>query len=202
MKTMSYMKSFCVDQTMNLVVVMKIGRFGLLTKKIQFFVFKIQKIQKVNTVDESTPTSKVNFAVPIGDEQGNTIVNTYDWLSYFAKNGSRKIPHITKFNHFEFNNSHKGFVHCKKELQDNVLVHKIFPTVEGPAEFPNLLVPQGLSNDRRHYLYSNIRQYCKDEFKDLLCPKVTSTTTNNNDNADDPGAMPGPSCPKKRKRST
>ncbi|KAG8277522.1 Protein memo1 [Homalodisca vitripennis] len=89
----------------------------------------------VHTVEASTPTSKVNFGVAVGDEGGNTNVPTDNWLSFLAKNGSKKIPNITKFNHFEFENSHKGVVKCKLENDGNVYVHRIFPSDDGPTGY-------------------------------------------------------------------
>ena len=39
-----------------------------------------------------------------------------------------------------------------------------------PTGFPSILNPTGMSNERKEYLYHEIRKFCKEETKDLVCP--------------------------------
>lgn len=178
--------------------------FGLFKKK--FRTTHVSSVDElVETVAASTPTSKVNFGIAVGDERGNTNVSTYNWLSFLANYRTKKIPNITKFNHFEFENTHKGVVICKFESDGNSYVHRVFPSDDGPAGFPDRVVPNGLSDDRKKYLFTNIRQYCKDEYKDLLCPALAISvpdrpTSREEEEVDQPAPRPGPSRQNKRKR--
>ena len=45
--------------------------------------------------------------------------------------------------------------------------------IEKPAKtaMPPVIPPPGLSYERQEYLYSEIREFCKEEVKDLVCPK-------------------------------
>lgn len=116
--------------------------FGLLKRK--FRITCISSIQElVDCVEQSTPTSHVNTALSVGDEKGNVNINVHDWLSFFGNKYCKKVPLITKYNHFEFNEGFKGKVHCKTDLQGNDFVFRIFPSEEGPSGFPELITPTG-----------------------------------------------------------
>lgn len=57
-----------------------------------------------------------------------------------------------------------------------------------------------MTKERKEYLFKNIRQYCKEEAKDVLCPPVYIPVTTEPDEV----PQPGPSHkkkPTKRKRS-
>ncbi|KAG8257715.1 54S ribosomal protein L4, mitochondrial [Homalodisca vitripennis] len=77
----------------------------------------------------------------------------------------------------------------------------MFPTEDGPHGFPQEITPEGMTRARKEYLYKNIRQYCKDEFKDVLCPcpepNAEESTGAVDPDDDGPEAVPGPS--KKRR---
>lgn len=95
--------------------------FGLLKKKFRTtFVSSINEL--IDTVEQSTPTSKVNSAVAVGDEQGTTNVDVYDWLTFFKVNNHKKVPQITNYNHFEFEQPNSSVI-CKTELNRNVFIH-------------------------------------------------------------------------------
>ena len=42
-----------------------------------------------------------------------------------------------------------------------------------PSTPPVAIEPPGLSLDRQQYLYTHIRQFVKEEWKDMLCPRPT-----------------------------
>ncbi|KAG8270566.1 hypothetical protein J6590_083241 [Homalodisca vitripennis] len=158
----------------------------------------------VDCVKKSTPTTHVNSGVVVGNEKGEVAVPVYDWLSFLQKSGANKVPHVTQYNHFEFNSLYKGKVHCKIDIDGNEFIHKMFPTEDGPHGFPQEITPEGMTRARKEYLYKNIRQYCKDEFKDVLCPcpepNAEESTGAVDPDDDGPEAVPGPSK-KRRKRS-
>lgn len=175
--------------------------FGLLKKK--FRVTHVSSIEElVQTIEQSTPTSKVNTAISVGNEKGDVDINVYDWQGFFTENKCSKVPHITKFNHFEFYSDNKGKVVCKSEIDGIEFIHTIFKSLNGPSGFPEVIKPPGLSEGRKQYLYKNIRPFCKDQYKDILCPFPTTGTEDTCiDEPDEPEATPGPSRPSKRKRS-
>ena len=40
-------------------------------------------------------------------------------------------------------------------------------------ENPAAILPKGLDAERKRYLFEQIRDFCKDECKDLVCPNVS-----------------------------
>ena len=40
-----------------------------------------------------------------------------------------------------------------------------------PHQLPAVVMPNGLSSERKQYLYEKIREFCPDEKKDTVCPK-------------------------------
>lgn len=40
-----------------------------------------------------------------------------------------------------------------------------------PEGMPRIVPPEGLSQKRREYLFNEIREFCTEESKDLVCPE-------------------------------
>lgn len=145
--------------------------FGLLKKK--FRVSHVSCIEEVvGCIEKSTPVTKVNQAVSLGNEEGEVKIEVHDWLNFFKDNGAKKVPQITHYNHFQFSATKNARVTCKVDVDGNEFVHRIFAEDSGPTGLPKVINPEGMSRQRKEYLYKNIRNFCKDEFKDTLCPAV------------------------------
>lgn len=116
--------------------------FGLLKRKFRTtFVSSLNELE--NCIKESTPTSNVNTALSVGDEKGNVHIQVYDWLNFFKDGNCKKVPLITKFNHFTFDQVYPGKVHCKTDLNGNENVFTLFPTEDGPSGYPAIITPAG-----------------------------------------------------------
>ncbi|RZF45376.1 hypothetical protein LSTR_LSTR002819 [Laodelphax striatellus] len=79
-------------------------------------------------------------------------------------------------------------------------VEENLQTESGPDQFPEEVIPEGMTQTRKEYLYKHIREYCKEQFKDVLCPQPEPAPQNDLTTPDDPQSVPGPSA-KRRKRS-
>jgi len=44
-----------------------------------------------------------------------------------------------------------------------------------PADLPQQIIPPGLSEERKVYLYQKIREFCPDNVNDIVCPKPATT---------------------------
>lgn len=53
------------------------------------------------------------------------------------------------------------------------------------SDFPDPIIPAGLSIQRKKYLYEKIRPYCRDEHKDLLCPKPPTAIAEHQSESED-----------------
>ena len=128
----------------------------------------------VEVVEKS---AHVNYAQQVGTQSGEIIVPTYNWqglLSPFFK----RIPSITKFHQFKItkNNNGKVILTLRKysnTTETTVDVLKSTCTCI-PTNLPEIIQPKGLSLDRQWYLHDKIRQFCSDDYKDLVCPKPSN----------------------------
>ncbi|CAG8711913.1 19141_t:CDS:1, partial [Gigaspora rosea] len=80
------------------------------------------------------------------------------------------LPNIKQYQHFRFNSSEIGKVYTSKksggEETSFYLLHNIKFDKNSNL---NTLSTAPLSNDRKKYLYTKIRQHFDDPYKDILC---------------------------------
>ena len=144
--------------------------FGLFKR-----LYRRTKIGSLKDIARVANTSaECNFAQLVCQEDGTTIVPTYDWASFLAPH-LKKLPAIKKFHHFRMSTSKPGVIFCKKhsdlpEEEFDINKHSWSPDKD---DLPSVIPPRGLSADRQWYLYEQIRPYCPDEDKDTTCPKPT-----------------------------
>ena len=105
------------------------------------------------------------------DEDGNTIVPTFDWTNFFATRFKRFVG-IKSYHHFRFVASEPGVVYARNhsdtpKVKVNLLRGPWSPDVN---EYP---IPKGLSAERQWYLFENIRVFCPEDDMDVTCPKPT-----------------------------
>ena len=120
---------------------------------------------------ESSSTSGVNKAQLVGTHDGKVIVSVYDW-SAFLEQYFVKLPGIKKFHHFRFSTEEPGKLYFKEystSPERSVMLLKN-PAILPPAGLPPKIKPQGLSQERKQYLYREIRQFCKQGTEDLVAP--------------------------------
>lgn len=123
-----------------------------------------------NVVETSSITG-VNKVQLVGTHDGRSIVSVYDWATYLGQY-FKKIAHIKKYHHFRFSDEKPGIVYCKEcitssEKKVNMLRDK---SVLPSAELPPIVEPQGLDEERKRYLFNEIRQFCKSGTEDLVAP--------------------------------
>ena len=122
-------------------------------------------------------SSKVNYAQLVGKQDGTPIVPTYDWGTYLPPNFKRDpFKGIKKLHHMRFTRSKPGvcFVHTApdaavKELK--ILSEDCWNLP--PDEMPPIIKPEGLSVERRKYLFGNfVLQIAKTWFVPVLLVNV------------------------------
>ena len=140
----------------------------------------IKKSYKVNYVSslyefaemvESSSTVGVNTAQLVGTHDGKVIVPVYNW-SAFLEQYFVKVPKIKTFHYFRFLKDEPGKLYFKQysTSPEQSLVLLRNPTILPPAVLPPEISPQGLSQERKQYLYREIRQFCKPGTEDLVAP--------------------------------
>ena len=113
----------------------------------------------IECLDDSVQTinkfASVNHTQLVGTQDGEVLVPTYDWLSFFAMY-FKKIPHQ---NVMLSSNSESTKLYL---IKDSLVV----PTT---GELPQILALPGLSSDRQWYLYDKISSVPKST-QDLTWP--------------------------------
>ena len=119
-------------------------------------------------------SATANVAQLVGTQDGSTVVPMYEWSTYFDSYTIKTaLKGITKMHHFRFSRSDPGKVFVKNRWSDknerciNLLRQPWNPT---GRDLPNLIIPKGLSLERRVYLHDKIREFCPEHVQDLVCP--------------------------------
>ena len=139
--------------------------FGII--KRSYKVNYVSSLYEFAELVESSSTSGVNKAQLVG----KVIVPVYDWSTFLGQYFV-KFPGIKKFHHFRFSKEEPGklyFKECSTSPERSLVLLKN-PAILPPAVLPPQLKPQGLSQERKQYLYREIRQFCKPGTEDLVAP--------------------------------
>ena len=113
-----------------------------------------------------------NVAQLVGAQNGSTIVPMYDWSSFFDEHTVKTaLKGITKMHHFRFTSTHPGQTFVKNKSSDP---EKLITIRKGTWDttsdkLPQMIIPQGLSLERRWYLFQKIREFCPQEVQDIVC---------------------------------
>ena len=99
------------------------------------------------------------------------------FLAMIGKQNSHlreKLWDLKQFHHFGFDTTKPGVCMVRQYARSQVTEIQIthHDTALSP-DLPPVIVPTGLSHARQEYLYTKIRQYVSDEYKDTLCPVPT-----------------------------
>ena len=180
--------------------------FGLLKQKYKkTFVSSLGDI-----VDVVNSSAEVNTAQLVGSQEGDVVVPTYDWATFLGKH-FRKVPNIKQYHHFKFSRCSPGKV-TLKELSDSppsTFQMALDDWQPSSSELPPQVKPSGLSDERRQYLYTQIREFCRGGTEDLVCPlpstpsqepavtAITPTPLEEEEDDDDAVGAPIPKRPRR-----
>ena len=119
--------------------------------------------------DSATP----NVAQLVGTQNGEVIVPMYDWGKFFEdKTVKTALKGITQMHHFWFSRDFPGKVKVRNSTTDSWrTINLLKDTSWRPSDFPEQLVPHGLTLERQWYLFDKIREFCPEQCQDLVCPK-------------------------------
>ena len=145
--------------------------FGLIKRK--FRRTEVSSLDDLARVVEES--AACNLCQLVGAQDGSTIVPSRDWAGFLSSH-FRRLDGITKYHHFRFERDHPGVVFLKKtataEEEQRILLQGMWSP--SPADKPPLITPQGLSLERRKYLFQKIREYCREDDRDRVCPDPTT----------------------------
>ena len=117
-------------------------------------------------------SSGINKAQLVGTHDGTVIVPVYDWCSYLEQYFKR-LPNIKSYHHFRFNKDEPGRIYFK---ESDLSPEQLLILLKNPAilplasRLPPKVNPTGSSQDRKQYLFREIRQFCKPGTEELVAP--------------------------------
>ena len=120
-------------------------------------------------------SSAVNVPQLVGSLDGTVFVPTYNWSEFFDDTMMKTaLKGISLLHQFRFSVAKRGVVFVKElstATEREIRLVRDDSWKPSPHELPVVVVPNGLSAERKQYLYDKIREFCPDEKKDTVCPK-------------------------------
>lgn len=101
-------------------------------------------------------------AILVGDDEETIQVPLYNWQTKFALFQKLNTNILVANNHFEMNIELPGFVLCRNGLDTEIVSYNLLSNKNMALldqEMPAKLLLEPLSSERRHYLYTNVREY-------------------------------------------
>ena len=175
--------------------------FGLLKQRMRHT--KIDCLADI--ADVITKSAKVNEAQLVGSQSGEVIVKSYEWTGFLAPKFKR-IKNITKQHHFEYTNDQGSITFREFSDSTNTDIKLLKDGASfSRSDFPELILPRGLSLEREYYLYDKIAEYCSEETRDQVCPKPQFPWPSGSSRASSPARSTGSdeleTTPQKRQRT-
>jgi len=127
--------------------------FGMLKKsyKVNF----IPSLYELAGMVDASSCTGVNKAQLAATHDGRIIVPAYDWSTFLGQY-FKKITNITNFHHFRFTKDKPGVVYCKESVsspEQRFVLLKNRTVITPVAVLPPEIKPEGLSQERKNYLY-------------------------------------------------
>ena len=144
------------------------GCFGLIKR-----LFRRTKVSCLQDfADVVSKSGEVNHPQLTGTQSGQVVVPTYDWTSFFAPR-FRPLAGIKRLHHIVISETNLPNI-TVREYSDSpereVCIVRDVHWRPHSDDLPQIIPPAGLDSKRQWYLYNEIREYCTDETKDLVCP--------------------------------
>ena len=117
-------------------------------------------------------SSTINYAEIVGTHDMEVFVPTYDWASYLDRY-FKKLKGIKSYHHFQVDINEPGALTCKENVNSKPVTVNLLRNLESlppVGKLPEIIVPKGLSVERKKYLFDEIRAFCKEGTEDVVAP--------------------------------
>ncbi|CAC5399423.1 unnamed protein product [Mytilus coruscus] len=109
------------------------------------------------------------------DDDENSL-KWYRWDYFFTKY-FKPLRGMGKFHHFRFTSDEVGFVFARETLDQPekrlVFLKESANLPEMFTTLPEVIQPAGLTEERRRYLYNEVRPFVQFNFRDEFCPRAS-----------------------------
>jgi len=134
---------------------------------------KAYKTSHINTVDDVERVINGSSIHNKSIRYNNGLGWTWKDFNSMLKDHFRTLPNITKYHHFRFSSlpDNIGIVYFSKKSGGEECFYNLLKNTNFDKNTQlNFLEVVPLSEDRKKYLFANIRQYVDSPYKDILCP--------------------------------
>ena len=143
--------------------------FGLIKRK--FRRTAVSSLDDLADVVEESATC--NICQLVGTQDGRVIVPSRDWAGFLSPH-FRRLDGIKQYHHFCFERDRPGVVFLRRTATAEEEERQMWVAWTPSSGIkPPSITPQGLSYERRKYLFEKIREYCRNNVKDIVCPHPT-----------------------------
>ncbi|CAG2218216.1 unnamed protein product [Mytilus edulis] len=130
--------------------------------------------QLVKIVDNSAKCNRSEVYNENDDDENS--LKWYRWDNFFTKY-FKPLRGIGKFHHFRFTSDEVGVVFARETLDQPekrlVLLKESANLPELLTTLPEVIQPAGLTEERRRYLYNEVRPFVQFNFRDEFCPRAS-----------------------------
>ena len=143
--------------------------FGLI--KRSYKVTYVSSLYEFARLVETSSNTGVNKTQLVATHDGRVIIPVYDWTSFLSQY-FKKLPNI-KYHHFRFSKENPGMIYFKEFVSSPEQSFQLLKSnvILPPAStLPREIKPDGLTEERKNYLYREIRQFCKPGTEHLVAP--------------------------------
>ena len=143
--------------------------FGLI-KKVDYKVRYVSSLYEFARLVETSSTTGVNKAQLVGTHDGRVIVPVCDWTSFLGQY-FKKLLNVKQFHHFHFSKENPGMVFYKEFVsspEQSFMLLKNNVILPSASTLPPVVNPDGLTEERKSYLYHEITQLGKPGTEDII----------------------------------
>ena len=145
--------------------------FGLLKQR-----FRRSRVDCLDDIVQVIQSSAVvNEVQLVAKQNGEILVPTYDWAEFFQPHFSRTaLKGIKSYQHFRFDAANPEIVYVSTVAdgpEKKITLLSDSTWTPSPLELPPVIPPVGLSLERQTYLFEKIREFCRPEVRDEVCPR-------------------------------
>ncbi len=141
----------------------------------------INSLQDIYQIAERCcgPSNSIT-AILVGNDNGDIIFPLFDWNEKFVRINNLDTGILMNNNHFEISNEVPGLVLCRKLVNSDTISYALIASEDLDSisgELPEILEIEGISIERKKYLFKNISEFTPDRYKPLICPDPEVDTT-------------------------
>ena len=115
--------------------------------------------------------------VLVGNDNGDIEFPLLDWNDKFSQINNLDASILLSNNHFEISNEVPGLVLCRRLVNSDTISYALIASEDLDSisgDLPESLEIEGMSAERKKYLYDNIREFTPTKFQPLICPHPDS----------------------------